>query len=102
MTKNSDVLATPASGADVDTKPEAGFAQFDLDHVGPIVRIQRFLHAYPTVVPLIVLIVSLIGFGLFAGGKFFTPYNMSLIVQQVSIIGVLAVAQSLVILTAGI
>lgn len=102
MTKNSDALATPASGADADTKPEAGFAQFDLDDVSPILRVQRFLHAYPTVVPLIVLVLSLIGFGLFAGGKFFTPYNMSLIVQQVSIIGVLAVAQSLVILTAGI
>ncbi len=77
-------------------------ARFDLDDVGIIGRLQRFLHGYPTIIPLIVLILSLIGFGLFAGSKFFSPYNMSLIVQQVSIIGVLAVAQSLVILTAGI
>ncbi len=66
----------------------------------PLQKQQRFLHTYPTIVPLIVLVLSLIGFA-FAGTKFFSPYNMSLIVQQVSIIGVLA-RLSLVILTAGI
>ncbi len=58
--------------------------------------------SYPTAVPLVVLILSLIGFGIVAGDRFFSAYNMSLIVQQVSIIGILAAAQSLIILTAGI
>lgn len=102
MTNNLDALAGKAEGADAAAGAAGGFAQFDTDAIGPVQKLQRFLHSYPTFVPLIVLAVSLIGFGLFAGSKFFTPYNMSLIVQQVSIIGILAVAQSLVILTAGI
>lgn len=76
----------------------ARFSQYDsLTH-----RVQRALHAYPMLVPAIVLALSVAGFGLFAGERFFTAYNMSLIVQQVSIIGVLALAQSLIVLTAGI
>ncbi|WP_428423492.1 ABC transporter permease [Pararhizobium sp.] len=96
-------LAGDAALSDTDASDTRfDHARFDIDNIGLLVRVQRFLHSYPTMVPLIVLILSLIGFGLFAGTKFFSPYNMSLIVQQVSIIGVLAVAQSLIILTAGI
>lgn len=65
-------------------------------------RLQHFLHANPTMVPVIVLIASVIAFGFIAGGNFFSAFNLSLIMQQVSIIGILAAAQSLVILTAGI
>jgi fructose transport system permease protein len=65
-------------------------------------RVQHFLHGNPTMVPVIVLILSVIAFGLIAGDRFFHPFNLSLIMQQVSIIGILAAAQSLVILTAGI
>lgn len=53
-------------------------------------------------VPVIVLALSLVVFGVLAGGKFFSAFNLSLILQQVSIIGILAAAQSLIILTAGI
>ena len=35
-------------------------------------------------------------------GKFFAPFNLSLILQQVTIIGTLGIAQTLIILTAGI
>ncbi|AUG53998.1 ABC transporter permease [Thalassospira marina] len=63
---------------------------------------QHLLHGHPTMIPVIVLILSIIIFGALAGPKFFSPFNLSLIVQQVSIIGILAAAQSLVILTAGI
>lgn len=65
-------------------------------------KIQHFLHGNPTMVPVIVLIGSIIAFGFIAGGNFFSAFNLSLIMQQVSIIGILAAAQSLVILTAGI
>lgn len=65
-------------------------------------RIQSFLHGTPTIVPVIVLVVSVIIFGFIAGERFFSAFNLSLIIQQVSIIGILAAAQSLVILTAGI
>lgn len=102
MSENIEGQVSRAAVAASPAEPESGYARFDISDVGALQKIQRFLHAYPTVVPLIVLALSLAGFGLFAGTKFFSPYNMSLIVQQVSIIGVLAVAQSLVILTAGI
>jgi fructose transport system permease protein len=65
-------------------------------------RVQAFLHAYPTMVPVVVLVLSLIAFGFIAGERFFSPFNLSLIMQQVTVIGILAAAQSLVILTAGI
>jgi fructose transport system permease protein len=60
------------------------------------------LHGNPTLVPVIVLVVAVAIFGLIAGGRFFSAFNLSLILQQVSIIGILAAAQSLIILTAGI
>ena len=41
-------------------------------------------------------------FGFIVGDRFFHPYNFSLILQQVTIIGILAVAQTLIILTAGV
>lgn len=100
MSDLKNLSLSPAPGEVPEAK--AAHAQFEEDDTGVLLKIQRFLHSFPTVIPLIVLVLSLIGFGLYAGGKFFSPYNMSLIVQQVSIIGVLAVAQSLVILTAGI
>lgn len=102
MADNIEGQVSRAVATAAPADPEPGYAHFDIGDVGPLQKLQRFLHTYPTIVPLIVLVLSLIGFGLFAGTKFFSPYNMSLIVQQVSIIGVLAVAQSLVILTAGI
>ncbi len=77
-------------------------AEFERHHRSPLDRVQHFLHGNPTMVPVIVLVISVIGFGLIAGDRFFHPFNLSLIIQQVSVIGILAAAQSLVILTAGI
>ncbi len=77
-------------------------AQFDSGNRSPIVLLQHFLHRNPTVVPICILLLSLLIFGLVVGGKFFNPFNISLIMQQVSIIGVLAAAQAIIILTAGI
>jgi fructose transport system permease protein len=77
-------------------------AEFEHHHRSPLDQVQHFLHGNPTMVPVIVLVISVIGFGLIAGDRFFHPFNLSLIIQQVSVIGILAAAQSLVILTAGI
>ncbi|ETW96209.1 MAG: ABC transporter permease [Candidatus Entotheonella factor] len=68
-------------------------------HMGGI---RHLLHTYATIAPFIVLVLSVVAFGFIAGNRFFHPFNLSLIIQQVSIIGILAAAQSLVILTAGI
>ena len=83
-------------------KHEEAVAAFQSHDAGFVSRVQRFLHAYPTMVPVIVLAVSVAAFGLIAGGRFFSPFNLSLIMQQVTVIGILAAAQSLIILTAGI
>jgi len=68
----------------------------------PLHRLQRFLHAAPTIVPVAVLVLSVLVFSAIVGTRFFHPFNLSLIMQQVTIIAVIGVAQTLVILTAGI
>lgn len=68
-------------------------------------RFQHVLHATPSLVPLVVLVVSTVGFGIYlqAQGKaFLSAPTLSLILQQVQIVGIVAAAQTLVILTAGI
>ncbi|MDP1732055.1 MAG: ABC transporter permease [Devosia sp.] len=77
-------------------------ASFEEHAPGPIRRLQGFLHQYPTAIPFIVLIVGILIFTVAAGTKFFAPFNLSLVLQQVTIIGVLGIAQTLIILTAGI
>ena len=77
-------------------------AKFDDDNKGLVGRIQHALHVTPALVPLFVLVMAIIVFGLVLGERFFSPSTLTLILQQVQIVGVLAAAQSLIILTAGI
>ena len=97
-------------------------AQFEDNRRGFLPRLQHFLHSNPAMVPLIVLVLSTLGLGVYidwepimvrlgfarledvsnGSFRFFAPFTLSLILQQVQIVGVLALAQSLVILTAGI
>ena len=77
-------------------------AEFRPETESAIKRLQNALHSHPTAIPGVVLIVSLVFFSLLIGGKFLHPFNFSLIVQQVMIIGIVGIAQTLVILTAGI
>lgn len=84
--------------AAADTK----VAEFEDTRKGLVGRIQHALHQTPALVPLIVLLFSIVLFGLMLGSKFFSPFAMTLILQQVQIVGVLAAAQTLIILTAGI
>jgi fructose transport system permease protein len=76
-------------------------ASFEHHSRGALDRVQHFLHRFPTMVPVIVLVLSVIAFGLISP-NFFSAFNLSLILQQVAVVGTLAAAQSLVILTAGI
>ncbi|HET8778737.1 MAG TPA: ABC transporter permease [Agromyces sp.] len=72
-----------------------------LDRTTPLSRIRNILHRYPAVSPAIVLVLAVIVFGLL-NDRFLNPANLSLITQQVAVVGTLAVAQTLIILTAGI
>jgi fructose transport system permease protein len=86
-----------------ETTGKTEFAVFEEEVAHhPLRRIQHFLHAYPTVVPFIVLLTGTVFFAALVGGKFFAPFNLSLILQQVTIIGIVGIAQTLVVLTAGI
>ncbi len=77
-------------------------ASFEEDRRGPIWHLQAFLHSYPTSIPLIVLLIGVVIFSLAAPGKFLSPLNLSVVLQQVTIVAILGMAQTLVILTAGI
>jgi len=65
-------------------------------------RLHRFLHNNFTVVPAAILILSCLFFAILVGPRFYHPFNLSLIMQQATIIGVIGIAQTLIILTAGI
>jgi fructose transport system permease protein len=99
-------MSDDATGTTIAEKGLAGghhgVASFDDEAPSPLRRLQGFLHAYPTAIPFIVLTVGVIIFSFAAGAKFFAPFNLSLVLQQVTIIGVLGIAQTLIILTAGI
>lgn len=77
-------------------------AEFDVHAKSPLQIIQHFLHANPTAAPAIVLLLGIIVFSLVVGSRFLSPFNLSLILQQVTIICILGVAQTLIVLTAGI
>jgi len=77
-------------------------ATFDDGRRGVLYWIQTTLHNNPSLVPLVVLLASIAGFGLYLGPKFFSPFALTLILQQVAIVGIVGSAQTLVILTAGI
>lgn len=63
--------------------------------------VQAMLHAHPSLGPLVVLIVSAVVFEII-NVRFFYLANLSLMLQQVAMIGLLALGQSVIILTAGI
>ena len=81
---------------------QTGFAEFGNDDKTLLGRFQHALHTTPALVPLIVLVFAIALFGILLGSKFFSPFALTLILQQVQIVGVLAAAQTLIILTAGI
>jgi len=67
----------------------------------PLDRVQRQLHAHPALGPFFVLVVSAIVFN-FLNSRFLASQNISLMLQQVAVVAALGVAQTLIILTAGI
>lgn len=92
----SDDFETAAKSA------KSEVASFDDHNKGLVGRFHHALHTTPALVPLIVLVAAIVIFGLLLGSKFFSPFALTLILQQVQIVGIVAAAQSLVILTAGI
>lgn len=87
--------------ASAENSPDT-VAEFEDHDTTLINRFQHMLHTTPALVPLIVLVASIAIFGALLGSKFFSPFALTLILQQVQIVGIVGCAQALVILTAGI
>ncbi|MEP6851845.1 MAG: ABC transporter permease [bacterium] len=90
MTTTREILEEPGPAEDILQRKHT---------VGQ--RIHEVLHRQPALSPLVVLILACIVFS-FASDRFLKPANLSLILQQVAVVGSLAVGQTLIILTAGI
>ena len=84
---------------------DSSVAAFERRH-STLDRIQHFLHGNPAMVPVIALVLATGIFWVYVeaviGRSFMNPINIGFTLQQVSIVGILAAAQTLVILTAGI
>jgi fructose transport system permease protein len=78
----------------------AAVAEFERSTTA-VASVQRWLHRHPLASPALVLVLAGLYFSL-STERFFTATNLSTILGQVTIIGSLAVAQTLVVLTAGI
>jgi fructose transport system permease protein len=89
VTISIDGEAAPAAGEFLNRPPTAG------QHIHSV------LHRRPALSPAIVLILACVAFGLL-NSRFFHLTNLSLVAQQVAVVGSLAAGQTLVILTAGI
>jgi fructose transport system permease protein len=83
-------------------KSATGVASFDRHKKTPLERLQHALHSNPALVPLIVLLLSVAIFGAILGTRFFSPFSLTLILQQVAIVGIVGAAQTMIIMTAGI
>ena len=115
---------TAPSGQEFESQLETAdeqVAEFDTERTF-MQKFQHLLHGNPSLVPLIVLVLSVVGIGLYidweaikvAMGwarledvsvgrfRFFSARTMALILDQVQIVGILACAQALIVLTAGI
>ncbi|MBS1300755.1 ABC transporter permease [Loktanella sp. SALINAS62] len=76
-------------------------AQFEAPKRSALGQLQHMLHQTPALVPLVVLVVAIFVFG-YLNSNFLRVSTLSTIFQQIGIVGVLGIAQTLVILTAGI
>jgi len=90
-----------SSGGGTATREPEPEPAFERHPESPALRIQHVLHARPILGPLAVLLLAIIAFSLLSG-RFLSAANLGLVLQQVTVIAVLALGQTLVILTAGI
>ena len=93
---------TPQEFEKVLTAASTAQASFEEQQLTFLQRLQRFLHLYPTTVPFVVLLLGLLLGMTVNFSHFVTGSNVTTVLTQVTIVGILAIAQTLVILTAGI
>jgi fructose transport system permease protein len=92
----------PQNFEDVLAAASTAQASFEEDRPSFLQRLQRFLHVYPTTVPFVVLLLGLLLGVAVNPARFTAASNLSTVLTQVMVTGILGVGQTLVILTAGI
>ncbi len=100
----SDQAAPTKTISDFEAKlaeADKAVAQFDKDDKTAIARVRGFLRDNPTMIPALVLVISVLGFGM-ANSRFLGLNALTTVLQQVTVTGFVALAQTMVILTAGI
>ena len=96
-------MSMPSEAATTESPPTSSLHLADqfLARQTTAQRVRGVLYRYPFISPAIVLVIAILVFGIL-NPRFVAPANLSLITQQVAVIGTLGVAATLVILTAGI
>ncbi len=82
-------------------KADAAVARFERDDKTLTHKLRNFLRNYPTMIPALVLLLSIAIFSIIAP-RFFGMGALSTVLKQVTVTGFIALAQTLIILTAGI
>jgi fructose transport system permease protein len=105
----TDTSAPTKTISDFEAKlaeADANVASFDQEHENLLQKVRGFLRTNPTAIPAIILVASILIFGFISTfivpNNFLTASTLSLILKQVTVVGIIAIAQTLVILTAGI
>jgi fructose transport system permease protein len=86
-------------------KAATAVASFERDDQSLVQRARGFLRENPTAIPAIILLTSILVFGIISliqPNNFLTANTLSLILKQVTVVGIIAIAQTIIILTAGI
>lgn len=83
------------------TKADTVVASFEKDDKTLVHKLRNFLRRNPTMIPALVLILSILIFGLIQP-RFLGVGALSTVLKQVTVTGFIALAQTLIILTAGI
>jgi fructose transport system permease protein len=83
------------------SKADTAVASFERDDKTFIHILRNFLRRNPTMIPALVLILSILAFGLIQP-RFLGVGALSTVLKQVTVTGFIALAQTLIILTAGI
>ncbi|TPQ49102.1 ABC transporter permease [Prosthecomicrobium hirschii] len=102
MSANETPPRAPADFEKVAIGAQATVATFKEETPSLLKRIQHLLHVHPTAIPALVLVLSVAVFAMAGGQRFLTAFNLSVVLQQVTIIAVIGIAQTIVVLTAGI
>ncbi len=100
----SDTATPTKTISDFEAKlneADKSVASFDLEEENIVQKARSFLRENPTAIPAIILLVSILVFGAIAN-NFMTASTLSLILKQVTVTGIVAIAQTIIILTAGI